>query len=77
MIELRWLIKSVPRPRGIDDGFYNPPLADFVSFPVLQYREGYDVYSEDLRRNMFEWGDWQDVPTVSPADETQRKPDAT
>ena len=39
MIELRLLVRKVPRLRGIDDGFFQPPLPDMIEVYVLQYRE--------------------------------------
>ena len=39
MIEFRWLNKSMPRPRGIDDGMLLPRPPDTIKIPVLQYRE--------------------------------------
>ena len=63
MIELRILERKVPRPRGIDDGFYQPPLPDFIYVDVPQYRRGSYPYQPPCHR---EWvgTDWTDVPRV-------------
>lgn len=71
MIELRWLARMVDRPRGIDDGIYNPPLPDKLETRVLQYR--YPVHPDsvglgpDCYSNGMAWCNWQDVPTVPAA----------
>lgn len=59
MIELRWLIHKVPRPRGIDDGMMQPPPPDFIFVPMLQYRE----WSTGTVPGMIE-PNWIDIPTV-------------
>lgn len=59
MIELRWLIRKVPRERGIDDGIYQPPLPDLVDSQVLQYRE----WPKGTIAHLYE-PTWTDVPTV-------------
>ena len=63
MIELRWLERPVLRQRGIDDGFFHPPLPDYVIVRVLQYRNGEYPYQAPHET---EWcgSDWTDVPTV-------------
>ena len=59
MIELRWLILKVPRPRGIDEGFYSPPLPDTIETQTLQYREWPTGCIPGLTEP-----EWKDVPTV-------------
>ena len=60
MIELRWLIKKVPRLRGIDDGMFMPPLPDLVDAPSLQYREWIPGCVPGHTEP-----DWQDIPVVN------------
>ena len=61
MIELRWLTRKVPRPRGIDDGIFQPPMQDFIEVRILQYREWPrgTMSSGTLELT------WIDVPTVA------------
>ena len=63
MIELRILERNVPRPRGIDDGMFEPKLPDFIYVDVLQYRRGSYPYQPPHEK---EWigTDWIDVPRV-------------
>lgn len=55
MIELRWLVRRVRRPVGIDDGFYNPRLDPMIDVPTLQYRDRVDADTATQ---------WQDAPLV-------------
>ena len=72
MIELRILERKIKRPRGIDDGFFEPKLPDYVYVDVPQYRRGhYRVDGRDLSEYeaVSEWcqwfgTDWIDVPRV-------------
>lgn len=66
MLELRWLLRSVKRPRGIDDGMMYPPLPDFVTVPVLQYREWPKGLSPTIGQEPGSYTEprWADVPTV-------------
>jgi hypothetical protein len=65
MIELRWLLRMVDRPRGIDDGFHMPPLPDKLETRVLQYRARHFRASPPFNSGFEGWGAWNDVPTVS------------
>ena len=71
MIELRYLLKQFPRPRGIDDGMIQPPLPDFITIPVLQYRIVLRYEMEWIEPPVDtmvpKWSDWIDVPTVQAA----------
>lgn len=60
MIELRIVRKKVPRPRGIDDGFYSPSLPDHIFVDELQFRTWMVVGF---------WSDWQSVPIVDESGE--------
>ncbi len=69
MIELRWAVMMVDRPRGIDDGFHMPPLPDKLESRTLQYRcliqtASYNnpVTQEHVTERR--WTEWQDAPTV-------------
>ena len=63
MIEHRILERKVKRPRGIDDGMFNPKLPDFIYVDVPQYRRGSYPYRSPYED---EWvgTDWIDVPRV-------------
>ena len=67
MIELRYLLKQFPRPRGIDDCMMQPPLPDFITVPVLQYREWPKGLMPmlDPEPGTHTEPRWQDVPVVS------------
>lgn len=61
MTGLRWFIREVPRPRGIDDGMAFPPLSDMIPVRVLQHRERLnplEVGHEPI------WSEWTDVPIM-------------
>lgn len=65
MIELRWVERKVTR----DDGFYLPPLKEYVVEKVLQYRTllvriGRERSNYARAVTQENWSDWQDVPTV-------------
>ena len=59
MIELRWLVRRVRRPVGIDDGMYSPHLDPMIHVPTLQYRDWPPgCISGNIEPQ------WVDVPTV-------------
>lgn len=65
MIELRYLVKMVDRPKGIDDSFFLPPLPDKMEVRVMQYREGgYDMIEKTTGKEIWCGSPWTDVPTV-------------
>lgn len=59
MIKLRWLLKQVPRTFGIDDEIYHPPLADFLTVPVLQYRDVVEYFEDGSVKTATAWTDVQ------------------
>ena len=61
MIEIRILERKVPRPGGIDDGMYQPPLPDFVYVDVLQYRDVIERFEDGSAKTATPW---IDVPRV-------------
>ena len=48
-MNLRWIIRMVDRPKGMDDGFFIPPLSAKMETRVLQYSE---IEVEDVKTDM-------------------------
>ena len=65
MIEHRILERKVKRPRGIDDGMFEPKLPDFIYVDVPQYRRGeYRKIYSGTAPPLWVGTDWLDVPRV-------------
>ena len=65
MIEHRILERKVKRPRGIDDGMFEPPLPDYIYVDVPQYRRGeYRKIYSGTAPPPWVGTDWLDVPRV-------------